>query len=131
MLCTSRLDEEKSRSYEDDAINNALAIILQDHKKPFTLVYTWRVVRNQPKWLAKYGASSSKRTKTLVVGDHTSSSQLDMATNCEFDLTSSLLKHPMGTKMAKRKARGKSIQTSSNPTKIKATEESLSQALHK
>ncbi|RZC08276.1 hypothetical protein D0Y65_015136 [Glycine soja] len=117
---------KKSTSFEDDVINDALAFFIQDQGEAFKYECAWHEVRNQAKWLAMYGEGYSKRTKTSASWAYTSSSQSNTTTNCEFYPTSSL-QCPMGTKMAKRKAKEKSKETNFDLMEIKAMQELLSQ----
>lgn len=121
---------KKSTSFEDDVINDALAFFIQDQGEAFKYECAWHEVRNQAKWLAMYGEGYSKRTKTSASWAYTSSSQSNTTTNCEFYPTSSL-QCPMGTKMAKRKAKEKSKETNFDLMEIKAMQELLSQVLTK
>lgn len=75
-----------------------------NQKKPFTLEYMWRELKDQPKWrsIIKKEENKNKRTKISESGAYTSSSNQETE-----EESSNKERHPEGQKKAKERLKGK------------------------
>ncbi|XP_058759812.1 glutathione S-transferase T3-like [Vicia villosa] len=109
------LAAKKSGSYEINIISTAHNIYYQDEHEKFTLEEAWRLLKDEPKWLAGSSEPSAKRTKNSISGAYSSSSNPPTPTSSEYNSPSpTFLRRPIGQKAAKRKEKEKFVE-SSNP----------------
>jgi hypothetical protein len=99
---------KKSGSFEEDIIEDAMAMYQQAEGKHFMLLYAWRMLKNEPKWSnpnepnkrtkisTSKGYSSSSKPNTPTSGDHIASNSME-----------SNVVRPIGTKAAKRNGKSK------------------------
>jgi hypothetical protein len=55
---------------EKDILINAYAFYAQDVGEPFNLQYSWRLLKDEPKWMGVSPETSSKRTNISASGGH-------------------------------------------------------------
>ena len=82
--------------------------------KSFTLEHIWKVLEKAPKWAqVKSKLQMDKRNKVTKVGSYTTSSDGHFPVNLDDDSLASYEVRPMGTKAAKRAAKGKATSSES------------------
>ncbi|XP_058742282.1 uncharacterized protein LOC131614742 [Vicia villosa] len=86
----------------------AHAFFAQDQGTTFNLEYTWRLLKDEPKWMGESIGSSLKITKTS--GSGASLENPNTPSGYEFH-SSSPMERPMGQKAAKRKGKTNEIPT--------------------
>ncbi|CAI8583691.1 unnamed protein product [Vicia faba] len=109
---------KKSGTSENDIMASAHAFFAQDQGTTFNLEYTWRLLKDESKWMGESIGSSSKITKTSASG--ASSENPDTHSSYEFD-SSSPMERPMGQKAAKRKGKTNNIPTTTEDARNKRT----------
>jgi len=107
-------EKSQSGSSENDILLNANTIFSQDVGEEFRLEQVWRLLKDEPKWTIQsidnlLGAS--KRAKFSACGKYSSSTNLETPSNCNKESIQQLAR-PMRQKGAKRKEKGKVVQTS-------------------
>lgn len=85
---------KKSDTLEKDISTNAHVFFLQDEGVTFNLEYTWRWLKDKPKWMGASTENSSKKRKNSASGVHSSSYECNSSS-------------PMGQQAAKRKGKTK------------------------
>jgi len=93
---------------------NANTIYSQDVGDDFRLKHVWRLLKDEPKWTIQCNDNllgASKRAKKFACGEYSSSTNLEMPSSCNEESIQQLLR-PTGQKAAKRKGKGKAVQTS-------------------
>ncbi|CAK8562181.1 unnamed protein product [Lathyrus sativus] len=105
---------QQSGSSESNIMQAAYKIYFQDEGEKFTFEAAWRLLKDEPKWLAGSSEASTKRTKNSASGAYSSSSNPQMS--IEHDPSSpTLSRRPIGQKAAKRKEKEKLMEMSSTP----------------
>ncbi|XP_024628620.1 glutathione S-transferase T3-like [Medicago truncatula] len=99
---------KKSGASESDNISAAKDIYYQDVHEHFTLENAWKLLRDEPKWLAGCALEpSTKRTKNSASGAYSASSNPPTPTS-EYNPP----QRPIGQKVAKRKGKEKLVEIS-------------------
>ncbi|KEH15532.1 no-apical-meristem-associated carboxy-terminal domain protein [Medicago truncatula] len=98
---------KKSGTSESDIISATKDIYFQDTKENFAFENAWRLLKDEPKWLAGLPEHSAKRTKNSASGEYSSSSNPPTPTS---EHNPSL--RPLGQKAAKRKEKEKFVEKS-------------------
>ncbi|CAK8542509.1 unnamed protein product [Lathyrus sativus] len=81
----------------------AYKIYFQDEGEKFTFEAAWRLLKDEPKWLAGSSEASAKRTKNSTLGAYSSSSNPLTPTSNEYNSPSPImLRRPIGQKAAKK-----------------------------
>ncbi|PNX97492.1 glutathione S-transferase t2-like protein, partial [Trifolium pratense] len=106
-------EKKKSGSSESDIMGDAYTLFYQDEGDQFKLEHAWRLLKDEPKWLNSSFEGSSKRTKISASGAYSTTSNLNMPSNCEYNAVSPTVVCPAGTEVEKRKGTSKSEETSS------------------
>ncbi|XP_058782011.1 uncharacterized protein LOC131656283 [Vicia villosa] len=110
---------KKSGSSEINIISAAYDIYYQDEREKFTFESAWRLLKDEPKWLAGSSEPSAKRTKNSASGAYSSSSNPPTPTSNEDNSPSpSSLRRPIGQKAAKRKEKEKLVERSTSDVKF-------------
>jgi len=99
---------KKSGASKSDNISTAKDIYYQDVREQFTLENAWKLLRDEPKWLAGCVLEpSAKRTKNSASGAYSASSNPPTPTS-EYNPP----QRPIGQKAAKRKGKEKVVEIS-------------------
>ena len=99
------LSEHRSGWSDDQVKECAREIYYQNRKKHFNHEHVWLMVKNDPKWKANYSLPrSSKRSKTSESGAYTSSLNMDIPVDLDWNEDE---ERPIGQKAAKAKAKSK------------------------
>ncbi|CAI8592445.1 unnamed protein product [Vicia faba] len=94
----------------------AYKIYFQDEGEKFTFEAAWRLLKDEPKWLAGSSEASTKRRKNSTSGAYSSPSNPLTPTSSEYDPSSPTLSgRPIGQKEAKRKEKEKLVEMSYTP----------------
>jgi hypothetical protein len=121
---------KKSGSSESNIILAAYNIYYQDEHEKFTFEHAWRLLKDEPKWLAGASEPSAKRTKNSATGAYSSSSNPPTPTSNEYNPPSpSILRRPMGQKAAKRKEKEKPVEMSNPKVKLNSVHDDFNRKL--
>ena len=113
---------KKSDCTDNDVMLHAYAIWKEDERSNFILENAWRLLKDQPKWLDQFSENCSKRTKIFTYRVYSSSSNPEtLVEDAKADTLSPIIR-PMGQKEAKRRSKGKGINSSNvNQNQAKLT----------
>ncbi|CAI8607129.1 unnamed protein product [Vicia faba] len=107
----------------------AYKIYFQDEGEKFIFEAAWRLLKDEPKWLAGSSEASTKRTKNSASGAYSSSSNPPTPTSSGYNPPSpTLSRRPIGQKAAKRKEKEKFIEMSTTPNKEKKVDAKIKKA---
>ncbi|CAI8610332.1 unnamed protein product [Vicia faba] len=91
-------------------------IYFQDEGEKFTFEAAWRLLKDEPKWLAGSSEASTKIRKNSASGAYSSPSNPLTPTSSKYDSSSPTLSgRPIGQKAAKRKEKEKLVEMSYTP----------------
>ncbi|CAI8605482.1 unnamed protein product [Vicia faba] len=94
----------------------AYKIYFQDEGEKFTFKAAWRLLKDEPKWLAGSSEASTKRRKNSASGAYSSPYNPLTPTSSEYDSSSPTLSgRPIGQKATKRKEKENLVEMSSTP----------------
>ena len=85
---------------------DAYMIYSQDIGKKFEVEHAWLLLKDEPKFDAKFMSKYSKRRKVFAGGNYSSSSNPENPIEGEEYDTSSPMPYPIGQKVAKKKSKG-------------------------
>ncbi|XP_058773981.1 uncharacterized protein LOC131648219 [Vicia villosa] len=104
---------QKSGSSENNIMQVAYRVYFQDEGEKFKFESAWRLLKDEPKWLAGSSEAFAKRTKNSASRAYSSSSNPPTPTSSEYNPPSpTLLRRPIGQKAAKRKEKEKMVEMS-------------------
>ncbi|CAI8617600.1 unnamed protein product [Vicia faba] len=107
---------QQSGSSESNIMQAAYKIYFQDEGEKFIFEAAWRLLKDEPKWLAGSSEASTKRTKNSASGAYSSSSNPPTPTSSGYNPPSpTLSRRPIGQKAAKRKEKEKFVEMSTTP----------------
>ncbi|XP_058766070.1 uncharacterized protein LOC131639604 [Vicia villosa] len=107
---------EAFNKYRDINYKERKLTTLKDEGEMFTFEAAWRLLKEEPKWLAGLSEAYAKRTKNSTSGAYFSSSNPLIPTSSEYNLPSPTLScRPIGQKKAKMKEKEKLVKLSSTP----------------
>ncbi|KAG4949921.1 hypothetical protein JHK82_043126 [Glycine max] len=105
-FCEKRWTQLKSRrsgSFEKNVLADAHMIYRQDSGKKFEVEQAWLLLKDQPKFDAKFMSKYSKRTKVSISGNYSSSSNPETPIEVkEYDTSSPIL-----TQLDKKQQKGR------------------------
>ncbi|CAI8607128.1 unnamed protein product [Vicia faba] len=120
---------QQSGSSKSNIMQAAYKIYFQDEGEKFIFEAAWRLLKDEPKWLAGSSEASTKRTKNSASGAYSSSSNPPTPTSSGYNPPSpTLSRRPIGQKAAKRKEKEKFIEMSTTPNKEKKVDAKIKKA---
>ncbi|XP_058742226.1 glutathione S-transferase T3-like, partial [Vicia villosa] len=114
--CKQAVSTQQSGSSESNIMQAAYKIYFQDEGEKFIFEAAWRLLKDEPKWLAGSLEASKKRTNNSASEAYYSSSNPPTPTSSEYNPPSpTLARRPIGQKAAKRKEKEKFVEKSTTP----------------